>query len=129
MASNRNRPTSPHASLYRLPIGMRTSIIHRLTAVALSAVGTPILTWYLLSIAMGEQAYDQFRSFASSWIGTFVLFGLTWSILQHFASGMRHLVMDFGKGFKLKSSNRTALATYVFSFLLTVILWTVISLR
>lgn len=89
----------------------------------------PILTWNLLSVAMGDQAYDQFRSFASSWFGTLILSSLTWSILQHFASGMRHLVMDLGKGFKVKSSNRTALATYIFSFLMTVILWTIISLR
>lgn len=123
--SSKSRPTSPHATLYRLPIGMRTSIFHRLTAIFLYVIGVPFFALYLLSIAAGPTSYDFFVTVARSWIGTVILFGATWCLCQHLASGVRHLFMDLGTGTSLKYSRLSAIATYIFSFSVSLVIWAI----
>ena len=48
-----SRPLSPHLSIYRWPITMTLSILHRTTGVALS-LGLIALVVWLESIAFGE---------------------------------------------------------------------------
>ncbi|HXE17954.1 MAG TPA: succinate dehydrogenase, cytochrome b556 subunit, partial [Stellaceae bacterium] len=52
------RPLSPHLQIYKWPLAMATSILHRATGIAL-AIGTVFLVWWLVAAAMGEQAYAQ----------------------------------------------------------------------
>ncbi|MCP1845948.1 succinate dehydrogenase / fumarate reductase cytochrome b subunit [Bradyrhizobium sp. USDA 4524] len=118
------RPLSPYTTIYRPPTAMKASITHRLTAIVMYFGGMPLLTWYLLSVAMGPNSYRQFESFAGSWFGTFVLFSLTWCVCQHLASGLRHLILDLGFGFENRTSRRSAIATFAFSLTMTVVLWT-----
>lgn len=102
---------------------MAASFVHRLTGLALSVVGVLVLTWYLWSVASGPQAFDAFASFAGSWFGKFVLIGLTWSLIQHTASGIRHLAMDLGFGFAVPTARVTALSTFLFAAALTGLIW------
>lgn len=125
----KQRPLSPHATIYRPPVAMMTSIMHRFSAIAMSVVGMPLLTWWLLSLANGPDAYAQFTNFAKSWVGTYILFGLSWCFFQHFSSGLRHLVMDIGTGYDLKTARNGALATFVVSTLFTLGFWTVLALK
>ena len=46
------RPLSPHLQIYRWPITMTMSILHRVTGAALY-VGTILLAWWLLAAAAG----------------------------------------------------------------------------
>jgi succinate dehydrogenase / fumarate reductase cytochrome b subunit len=124
MASHDQRPLSPHATIYRPPAAMMTSIMHRFSAIAMYVVGAPLTVWWLWSLSEGPTAYAWFTSFARSWFGTFVLFGLSWCFFQHLASGLRHLVMDLGAGYSLKTARNGALATFAVSMLLTLGFWT-----
>ncbi|MFG1428825.1 succinate dehydrogenase, cytochrome b556 subunit [Roseixanthobacter glucoisosaccharinicivorans] len=122
------RPLSPHATIYRPPVAMMTSIMHRFSAIAMYLAGGPLLVWWLLSLADGPGAYEQFTSFTKSWIGTYILFGLSWCFFQHLASGFRHLVMDVGAGYEHKIARNGALATFAASTLLTLGFWTLLVL-
>jgi len=51
---------------------------------------------------------------------------LTLSFFQHMASGVRHLFLDQGANFELKSNKLTALLTFVASVTLTVAFWIVL---
>lgn len=102
---------------------MLVSILHRITGGGLSVVGLGLLTWWLMSIAGGQDAYSAFDSIASSWIGLLVLIGLTWAFFQHLFSGLRHLVMDTGMGFELKGNKAGAIATIILSIGATVLIW------
>jgi succinate dehydrogenase / fumarate reductase cytochrome b subunit len=102
---------------------MLVSILHRTTGAALSIGGLAVLTWWLIAVADGPDAYARFTDAARSPIGLIVLFGLTWSFFQHLLSGMRHLVMDTGAGFELTTNKRFAILTIVGSILLTALLW------
>lgn len=102
---------------------MVVSILHRATGVALSVGGLAILTWWLMALAKGPDAYATFDKAAHSWVGMVVLFGLTWSFFQHLLSGIRHLVMDTGAAFELGVNKTFALLTIVGSVLLTIVIW------
>jgi len=102
---------------------MAVSILHRVTGAALSIAGLAVLTWWLLAIAEGGEAYETFTKAAAHPVGLIVLIGLTWSFFQHLLSGVRHLVMDSGAGFELATNKRFAILTIVGSVLLTIILW------
>jgi succinate dehydrogenase / fumarate reductase cytochrome b subunit len=102
---------------------MAASIIHRATGVALSIAGLAILTWWLVAVAEGQDAYAQFTKTATSPVGLVVLIGVTWSFFQHLLSGIRHLVMDTGAAFELGINKTSAILTFVGSIVLTAALW------
>ena len=102
---------------------MVVSILHRATGVALSIAGLAVLTWWLMALAGGPDAYATFLKYALNPIGLVVLVGLTWSFFQHLLSGIRHLVMDSGAGFELNTNKRFAILTIVGSVLLTLLVW------
>ncbi len=118
----RERPLSPHLSIYKPIPTMVMSIIHRLTGVALYG-GTVLLAWWLLAAASGSAAFDTASSFFGSWFGRIVLFGYTWALLHHMIGGMRHLVWDTGRGLDKDTTTRMAWLTLAGSIVLTLLVW------
>ena len=59
--ANRPRPLSPHLTIYRWPITMILSIMHRVTGVALS-LGMIVFILWLLTIAFSQNGYNFFLS-------------------------------------------------------------------
>ena len=102
---------------------MVVSILHRATGIALSLAGLSILTWWLMALALGPEAYAVFAKAAHSPVGLIVLVGITWSFFQHLLSGIRHLFMDTGAGFELRVNKISAGLTIMGSLLLTLLLW------
>jgi succinate dehydrogenase / fumarate reductase cytochrome b subunit len=123
MATVRERPVSPHLSIWRWGPHMLVSILHRITGAGLTLVGLPILVWWLMAIAEGPDAYAGFTDRATHWTGSVVLIGLTWAFFQKAFAGIRHLVMDTGMGFQLEANKLGAIATIVLSILATAVLW------
>ena len=123
MATTRPRPLSPHLTIWRWGPNMTVSILHRATGVALSIGGLAVLTWWLLAVAEGPDAYAGFSAAARHPIGIIVLVGLTWSFFQHLFSGIRHLVMDTGANIELRSNKMSAVLTIVASVLFTAAVW------
>ena len=123
MASPKSRPLSPHLTIWRWGPHMVVSILHRATGIALSVAGLALLTWWLMALAQGPQAYAAFDKAVHNPIGLIVLVGLTWSFFQHLLSGIRHLVTDTGAGFELSVNKTSAILSIVGSILLTVLLW------
>jgi succinate dehydrogenase / fumarate reductase cytochrome b subunit len=123
MASTRPRPLSPHLTIWRWGPHMVVSILHRATGIALSVAGLAVLSWWLMALAKGRDAYATFEKAAHSPIGIVVLVGLAWSFFQHLLSGIRHLVMDTGAAFELGVNKTFAILAIVGSVLLTALLW------
>lgn len=118
-----NRPLSPHLQVYVWGVHMLVSILHRATGFAL-AVGSLILVWWLVVLAQNDQAYFDFAAgLLSSLLGRLVLFGVTFALMQHLASGIRHLIMDTGALFDLSSNKASATFTLVFSTITTILIW------
>lgn len=123
MATNPNRPLSPHLGIWRWRVHMLVSILHRATGDGLAVAGGLLFVWWLAAAASGPEAYAVFLGAAKGWFGTVVLVGLTWGLFQHTLSGLRHLAMDTGWGYDLGVSKLTATLTIVGSAALTAALW------
>jgi len=118
-SAERVRPLSPHLQIYRWPVTMATSIAHRAAGIALSA-GTILLAWWLIAAATGADAYHVFAASAANPVGQIVLFGLVWSLAFHLFNGIRHLVWDIGRGFEVRTANRSGVTVAVLSILATI---------
>ena len=116
------RPLSPHLQIYRPMLTMMMSIAHRITGAAL-AVGFALLTWWLVAVSMGPDAYDCVQSFFGSLFGSALLFAFTWALIHHMLGGIRHLIWDTGAGLDKQTVEIFALATIIGSIVLTVLVW------
>ena len=120
----RERPMSPHLSVWRWHITMATSIAHRVTGVALY-VGALIAAAWAVALADGPQAYAAFQALLGSPLGLVVMFGLTVSFFYHLANGVRHLVWDAGHGLDVKSANASAAFVFAFAAAASVAIWVI----
>ena len=124
MANGSSRPLSPPLDIYRWQWTMALSILHRATGVALT-VGTLLLTWWLVSAAIGPAAFAKAQGFIGSGLGMLLLFGWTFALFYHMAAGIRHLVWDAGYSFDLPSAEKGAYIVIGASLILTVATWVV----
>lgn len=128
MQRNPQRPLSPHLTVWKWGPHMAVSILHRVTGGGLATVGVVALVWWLAAAASGSDAYASFTKVATGWFGVLIGIGLSWAFFQHMLSGLRHLVMDMGAGFELRTNKFWANMTMLGSLLLTVLLWAYIFL-
>ncbi len=117
-----SRPLSPHLTIYRWPITMTLSILHRATGVALSA-GLIILTIWLLALSLGAAAYEPVGALLGSIIGRLLLVAFSYAFFFHLCNGIRHLFWDVGKGFEMRQVVASAWSVVVVSLALTLWLW------
>ena len=120
--SNTERPLSPHLSIYRWPITMTLSILHRITGVAMS-VGLILLAYWLLAIAAGGANYDVLAGLLTTLIGRLCLIGLSFAFFLHLANGIRHLFWDVGQGFEIKQANASAWFVLLLAVAMTAVFW------
>lgn len=118
------RPLSPHLQIYRPMLTMMMSIAHRITGASL-AVGFALLTWWLVAVSIGPEAYAVVDQFFSSLIGRLLLFLFTWALIHHMLGGIRHLIWDTGRGLDKVSIEVFAWLTLISSIVLTVLIWVV----
>lgn len=127
-AGTRNRPLSPHLQIWRWGPGMLSSILHRVTGVGAS-VGILVLLWWLGALVAGPAAYADFQEIATNPIGLLVLIGVSWSVIAHTITGIRHFVLDTGAGYELGQNKLWANVSTVAGFVLTALFWAVLLLR
>jgi succinate dehydrogenase / fumarate reductase cytochrome b subunit len=119
-----SRPLSPHLQIYRWPLTMAMSILHRATGIALYG-GTILLAWWLIAAASGETYFNFVNGIFGSWIGLIVLFGYTFVLVHHMLGGLRHFIWDFGYGLDRPARDRLALINIVGSVAITIVLWAI----
>jgi succinate dehydrogenase / fumarate reductase, cytochrome b subunit len=123
------RPLSPHLQIWRWGPAMTVSILHRITGNGFALAGIPVLLAWIAAIAAGPVAYARFVELATSIVGRVVLIGMSWTFFNHFASGIRHFLLDIGAGYDLKGNAFWSVMSMLFAILLTVAFWAAIFLR
>jgi succinate dehydrogenase / fumarate reductase, cytochrome b subunit len=118
------RPLSPHLQIYRWPLTMATSILHRVTGCAVGA-GTLLLTWWLVAAATSDQAFDTVQWVIGSPVGLFCLFGWTVALLYHFFNGIRHLAWDVGFGFEKQEYTLSSLGVLIATGVCSILVWVI----
>ena len=120
--SNTERPLSPHLSIYRWPITMTLSILHRITGALMSA-GLIALAYWFMAVAAGGANYEQAVALMTSMLGRLCLIAWSFAFFLHLANGVRHLFWDVGRGFEIKQANASAWFVLLFAFAMTAIFW------
>ena len=117
-----NNPLSPHIQVYRWHISSLVSISHRITGIVnISAI--TIICFWVFSLSLGESNYDLIILFLQSIFGKFTIIFLTWSFSFQILSEIRHLIMDLGYGFEIKTSNISGLLVIFGSVFLTILFY------
>lgn len=118
------RPLSPHLQVYKLPLTAKLSISHRITGTAL-ALGTILVTAFLIAAAMGEEQYNTVMNIATTIPGQIILFLWSAALYYHMCNGIRHLFWDAGKNFNKASAMRSNYYVLAGAVALTALTWLV----
>ena len=126
MHQNKIKPTSPHLQIYRWNISSLTSIMHRLTGVALY-VALVIMAWgifyYTYSSGSSNSAMHCECFFTKLMHIVFcgAVISASFCLYYHFCNGIRHLFWDIGKGFELKTAKKTGYLLIFLDLFLTIL--------
>jgi succinate dehydrogenase / fumarate reductase cytochrome b subunit len=122
MSQTPHRPLSPHLQIWRWHVTMLSSIMHRVTGSA-NVAGLILVVAWLVSLAMGRDAYTCFLTLAASPLGLLIWFGLSLSAFVHIMGGIRHFIWDLGIGFEPKKADALATWSMLIGVALTIGLW------
>ena len=114
-----NNPLSPHIQIYRWHVSSLVSISHRITGI-INILAITLICIFFILFSFSEGSHEFIKLFLQSVIGKFFILGITWSFSFQILSEIRHLIMDFGYGFELKTTKITGLIVIFGSFILTV---------
>ena len=117
-----NKPLSPHIQIYRWHISSLVSITHRITGIINFFAITLIFLWFAF-IYFGESNYQIIQTILQTFIGKFIILGITWSFSFQMLSEIRHLIMDLGYGFELQATKVSGLVVIFGSIFLTIIIY------
>ena len=116
------QPLSPHIQIYRWHISSLVSISHRITGI-INIIAITLICLWSSCLLLGEANYQIINSFLSSLFGKFFILAITWSFSFQVLSEIRHLIMDLGYGFELKTSKISGLLVIFGSVILTIIFY------
>lgn len=110
---NKKRPVNLDLRTIKQPLPAITSILHRVTGVALF-IGA-IFMMYALSLSLESQAgfNEAAEMLQESFLAKLIAWGLVSALLYHFFAGIKHLIMDLGHCEELESGRRAAKVTLV----------------
>ena len=118
----RQRPLSPHISVYRMTrYSLLSSILNRATGILLS-LGLVALVYWLTSLARGAHAYVQAQTLLASLPAKALYAALLAAFSYHLVAGLRHLVWDTGHGLERSQSQKSAWLVMVAALVLAVLL-------
>lgn len=121
MAINAPRPTSPHLTIYKLPLTAFISITHRLTGILLSA-GLLLFVLILSALAMGEASYLTLQTVLQFWLIKLIYWGFVFALCFHACHGVRHLFWDAGYSFDKETLTRYAQIELIAACILTLVI-------
>ena len=112
-------PLSPHIQIYKWHISSLVSISHRITGI-INIIAITFICMFASLLVFGENKFELINLVLSSLIGKFIVLGVTWSFSFQTLSEIRHLIMDLGYGFELKTTKITGLIVIFGSIVLTI---------
>jgi len=117
-APARERPLSPHLTIYRMSrYTLLSSITNRATGIVLS-FGQLVLLYWLIAAASGAHAYARAAAVLASPALKLGYALLLAAFAYHLIAGLRHLVWDTGHGLDRRQSRVSAGWLLVLSVLL-----------
>lgn len=116
------RPLSPHLSIYKPQLTSGMSIFHKITGIGLAG-GLVVLVSWLVSIAMGQEAYETYAKILSHPLALVFMAGWSWALFYHFCNGIRHLLWSVGACLSLRAVYVSGYVALTLSTLFTLSFW------
>ncbi len=118
----KERPLSPHLTIYKLQISSALSILHRMTGLFLF-FAVIVLSWLMVVLLMqsvGLIFVDQdFTYVLNSVIFKLFLLAAVFCLYYHLLNGIRHLFWDIGLGFEIKTMDKSGYLVVALSIIFT----------
>lgn len=123
----KNRPLSPHLSIYKLQLTSGLSILHRITGAYLY-FGMITLSWAIFALVyfpntLEDLSYCIYSNFIATFVFKIMLLSWTFALFYHLLNGIRHLFWDIGKGFSLEKTYSSGKLVIASAIILTSICW------
>ena len=115
-------PLSPHIQIYSWHISSLVSISHRITGI-INFISITIICLWISLLFLSEAYFQHVHLFLQSLFGKFILIGIIWSFSFQILGEIRHLIMDLGFGFELKTTKITGIIVIAGSFVLTILIY------
>ena len=115
-----DRPVNLELSTISFPLTAITSILHRVSGIALF-VGSAFMVWFLYQSLTSASGFETATGVASHWLGRFIIWGMLSALAYHLVAGIKHLIMDMGIGETLEGGKKLSQATVVISVILIVL--------
>ena len=110
---NKKRPVNLDLRTIKQPLPAITSIVHRVTGVALF-FGAIFMVYALgLSLESPQGFAEAAEMLQESFLAKLIAWGLVSALLYHFFAGIKHLIMDLGHCEELDSGRLAAKVTLV----------------
>ena len=113
-------PLSPHIQVYRWQISSLVSISHRITGI-INIIAISLICLWISLIFLSETNYETINLLLNSMVGKFIILGITWSFSFQILCEIRHLFMDLGYGFELRTTKISGIIVIFGSVILTII--------
>ena len=117
-----DNPLSPHIQIYNWHISSLVSISHRITGI-INIIAITLICFWVSLLLLGENNYSIINFFLKSFLGKFIILGITWSFSFQMLSEIRHIIMDFGYGFKIQTTKLTGSLVIFGSIIFTIIFY------
>lgn len=91
------RPVNLDLTQFSFPLPALTSIVHRVTGVALF-VAVAILMYFLELSLSSEEGFNAAKECLSGVFVKLIIWGIVAALLYHLVAGIKHLLMDMGIG-------------------------------
>lgn len=118
IAQRKNRPISPHLTIYQPQITWYLSSLHRISGVILGMGFFVITMSFGVSTIFGlglntENLKNYYKEKVPSWADLTMKAGAAYLFVFHMGNGVRHLVWDTGRELTIKGVNKTGIAVLI----------------
>jgi succinate dehydrogenase / fumarate reductase cytochrome b subunit len=103
---------------YRWPLAALASGAHRFSGLFLVLI-LPFALYLLEKSLVSEISFDHFKGITSHWFVKLVVLAMVFAYIQHFCSGIRHLLGDAHIGLTKDGARKSAAAVFIVTLILT----------
>tara|TARA_R110000751_G_scaffold307903_1_gene434587 strand:- start:72062 stop:72436 length:375 start_codon:yes stop_codon:yes gene_type:complete len=122
----KQRPVNLQLNTISFPPAAITSILHRVTGVAMF-FALMFVIWAWATSVSSLEGFDLVKEQMAGPLGKFVAIGTISALIYHVLGGVRHMIMDLGHWEELRSGDLSAKAIIaawiVLTILVGVVLW------
>lgn len=116
---NQKRPVNLELSTLHFPIMAITSIMHRLSGIAVFLL-LPFMLYLLQQSLHSPESFASLQTCIQSNFVKFLIWGFISALFYHFMAGVRHMIGDMGYGESVDTARKTAVILLVFTVISTI---------